>query len=87
MYYKADLQLGKEIQSGKEAHLCTHRHAPGSTRIQSLLYLMSAFTALLTRKKISKQAEKHLVHLCTELGSSPLRNGVGEEKGKNQSTN
>lgn len=78
------LRVGK---SGKEAHLCTRRHASGSTRIQSLLYLLSPFTALLTCKKISKQAEKHLVHLCTKLGFAPLSSGVGEEKGKNQSSN
>lgn len=61
------------VQSGKVVHLCTHRHAPGSTRIQSLLYLLSLFTALLTSKKISKQAEKHLVQVCTKVGSCPLK--------------
>lgn len=75
------------VQSGKEAHLCTHRYAPGSTRIQSLLYLLSPFTALPTCKKISEHLKNTWCTSAQKWGVAPLSNGAGEEEGKNQSTN
>lgn len=68
----------KHIESGEAAHLCTHRYASGSTRIQSCTYNLLCFHPLpysQVRKFLNRL--KNSLQLCTRVWVlPPLNNEV-----------